>query len=583
MPISVNLYDKGQAAPKSTLNSTLAWLGVSSGGTANTVYSFSSSGIVGQTVGYGPGAEGVAAGCRISQQTQLFVPVNASIAGSNGTVTQSGTSPLITLSGAPYDSYDASLVITKGGTQGAAASGSFQVAMDGGTYGGQTDVPSPTSAAVVGSVSTGAWTSTNYTALNTLTLIVTPTTGGAKTVTFAATTAANFLTQINTTLAATATASLVGGGYLKIVDASSGSTSTITVGSGTANTLLGLTAGAVTGAAATYTIPNSGITVTFPAGTYNINETYTWHSTEPRFAATDLAAALLALQNSNIYFRDIVVLSTPVDGMDTRGLAVQLSTSVATMRASTPKIFAEGCMGAAIGLSSAIATNDADIKLAMAGSTLDPYVTLTHGDCFMSGTAISGSFRRPAIYSLGIRMAAYSLSSDPGDHELPVLDETSMVGPNLTTVARDENTATTKMQTQGFTVLTNEAQVPYFVQGVTRGTSPKFQYLAIMRTALECCRVLYTNGRRYQNAKRFLAANGTLRPADADAIKTFLDNAMIQALERDISGAVTTVDTSSNVAVTNTLNIGCDVQALGYFFQVNINVGIVNVLDAPAS
>ena len=690
MSVTLTLTDQGQSAPQSTATSTLAWLGVSSGvaggaaaGTPQAVYQFSAPALVAPTVGYGPGAEAVAAGVRISQVTQVFARVNGSVAGSNSAVAQTGTGPLPTLSGAPYDTYtNAKLKVTKAGVLGLAQG---QLAMDGGTYGPTFDFPLPTSAAIVGTVDTSQWVSGNYTALNTLTLVVTPANGSVETVTFSGTTAANLLTQVNAVigpatqtgtvdltsftwsglgtnvlnfttndgtvipvvfatpsnstagllaintalgahgtaslvtiasklylriadaitglastltvspgtanaalgLPATATtaygaqASIVAGKYLKIVDNTAGSTSALTL-SGTALTLLGLTAGSVTGAAPAYVIPNSGLTLTFLVGTYVYGEVYSWTSTEPRFTTTDLVNTMTALQTAQVPFRDIVVLASPIDGTDTRNFAQQLATSLSTWRGAAPRIYALGIMSSAIATPATIAANDLDVKSSMLGMS-DSYVAVCHGDVYMAGTAIAGRFRRPACFAIGIRAAAYPISSDPGNREQPALEEAQMLAPDLITLARDEQTAVTKMQSQGFTALKSVLGNAYCVQGLTRSTSASFCYLPIMRTAIQAARVLFTASSRYENADRFLTPQGTLRASDGAAIGQYIYTAVTDALPNDISSCVVTVDVSSVIATTNQLNIQCDIQHKAYFFSVNSMLGVVGAFSSTTT
>ena len=87
MAVTLNIYDKGQSAPISTLTSTLAWIGVSSAGntpgTIQSVYQFSAPGLIPTYVNYGPGPEAVAAAVRVSQTTQVFVRIAGSISGAS--------------------------------------------------------------------------------------------------------------------------------------------------------------------------------------------------------------------------------------------------------------------------------------------------------------------------------------------------------------------------------------------------------------------------------------------------------------------------------------------------------------------
>lgn len=577
MAVTLTLQDKGVNAPPTTATSTLAWIGVCTGGTAaaNDVNEFTSDGLVATTLGYGPLTEAVAAAVRVSQVRQVGVKVNASTAATTSSVTQTGSGPLPTVSGTPRDSFNVKLKVVTGGALG---TGQFKWALDGATYQGTVDLPTQTSAQVVGTVDLTA--AGALTGIDTKTFIVTLTAGGPYTTTFSGvTSASDVVTQIQTAIGVAGTVSLSQGKYLKVVDASTGTSSVLTVGAGTANSQLGISAGAApNGLPATYDIPNTGLTVTFPTGTYVLNEVYSFTTVEARFSTTDLSNAMTALYNKGVDFRDVVVLASPYDGADTRALAAQLATSLSTWRAAATKRFAVGLVNSSLGSSAAVATNDNDVKTAMTGFA-DDYVAVSHGDVYMRGTEWTGQvMRRPLAFALGVRMAAYRLSADPGDRENPSLDEAQMVAADLTTLARNEDTATTKMQLQGFTVARSESNLAYIVQGLTRSTSPKFKYLGIMRMAVEAARILYTNGRRYENASRFANTDGTLREEAAVAIEQFVGNALRAGLEEDASSATANVDRTEVVTTTNNLTITAEVQHLAYFFTVTLKAGVVSIL-----
>lgn len=580
MSVSITLSDKGQAAPTSTKKSTLAWLGVCSGGSLTSpgpCYEFTSSAIVGANIGYGPLTEGIAAGVRVSQVKQIAVKVNGSVPGTKSAVAQTGTGPAITLTGTPYDTASPKLKITKGGPLGTST---FRLAMDGGTYGPTVDVPLTGNAQVTGTIdiSALAWPQTG------LTLILDADVGAAITYTaiIGETTLQQFITNANAAFLAGPSSGqirLVQGRYIQAYSTTSGSTSTlqVTVAS-TLDTVFGLSNVTATGSAATYVIPNTGITATFTVGAYVLDEVYSWATTEPTFATADLVTALTALQNSGLNFRDIVVLASPVDGTDTRAFATQLATSMTAWRASTPKKFAMAMFNSSIGLTTAIATNDTDVKVSMSGQS-DDYVAVSHGDCYAAGTEISGSFRRPLSFALGIRAAAYPISSDPGNREQPQLEEISMVGPDGVTLARDEETATVKMEDQGFTVCKSEFGAAYMVRGITRSSSPKFTYLAILRMGLQLVRVFYVAGKRYENANRNLTPNGTIREADAKSIEKYIRDQILLNLADDISGSpIVTVDRAEIIGTTNNLKVSADVQHLGYFFKVTLTAGVVDII-----
>lgn len=577
MGLTLTLTDKGQSAPTSTKKSTLAFLGVSSAGTVNDCKEFSADGLVSNTFGYGPLTEALASTVRIAQVKQVGCKINDSIPGTKTAVAQTGTGPAITLRGTPFDTATPKLKINSAGPLGTAT---FRLAQDGGTYGPVVSIPLETTAQVTGTIDISAlsWPQTG------LTLILDADVGAAITYTavIGETDVATFITNANAAFLAGPSSGrikLVQGRYIQAYSITPGAASSIQVTSAsTLDTVFGLSNLTAAGAAATYVIPKTGVTAMFPTGTYAVNEIYSWSTVEPKFSTTDLVAALTALQNSNLAFRDIVVLSSPIDGPDTRAFADQLVTSMNSWRAGPPKIYSVAMMGSSIGTPSAIATNDTDVKVAMTGHA-DDYVIAAHGDIYMSGTEIQGSFRRPLVFALAVRAAAYPVSSDPGNREQPRLEECSMIGPDAITLARNEETASVKMEDQGFTTAMSEFGAAYFVSGITRSASAKFKYLGILRMGVQFARVLYAAGRRYQNATRRLAPTGKLREADAKSIEGYVGSQIDLTLSDDISGYKVTVDRTVNVGTTNNLNIAADAQHLGYFFNINLSAGVVDILS----
>lgn len=108
-----------------------AKLGLSSGGTANTVYSFGDIAVAKATLLAGPLLEDVAFHLATAGGPVLAVPVTPSNAGTIGSVTLTGTgvTPGASATGTPRDKYDVVVKIIAGG---AVATASFQVSFDGG-------------------------------------------------------------------------------------------------------------------------------------------------------------------------------------------------------------------------------------------------------------------------------------------------------------------------------------------------------------------------------------------------------------------------------------------------------------------
>ncbi len=426
--------------------------------------------------------------------------------------------------------------------------------------------------------------------LNADTFIATSDTGGPDTCTFSAvTTLANVLSQLNAAFTGHATFSLVSGKYLLMTSVTSSSAASLTVGAGTANTILGFTSSATAaGANAVYAIPNTGITITFTAGTYVKDEVYSWSTVAPRFSTVDLAAALLALRNSGLEFTEVVLVYEPIDGADLLVMASALAADVAGFQSGTPKLFSTWAIGGPLsatpGSKTSDQTNDNDTKNALSSFTANG--TIVQGDTYLPGREVPGLFRRPALWGIAARMAAYRLSSDVGNGEQPALEGCSAVGPDGVTLARDEDTALVPMKAQRFTTLHRWRGGHFAVRGVTRAASnSKFRHFGILRMAMLAARTAYTAMMPYDNADRATNPDGTLLGVDADAIEHAVDNQMKAALvdsptpgDAHASAVLVNVDRTEIVATTTVVTIDFQVQHKAQFETVTGRLGIVSTL-----
>ncbi|MEE8306473.1 MAG: hypothetical protein V3R81_04360, partial [Gammaproteobacteria bacterium] len=197
---TISIQDPGLGLVEPAQNIPLI-MGTSSTGTDDAVVQLETIGAAIAEFGNGPMVEFVTRQLLVSGGPVLAMKLLASTVGVNGAETQSGTGPLITIAGAPFDSYDAVVTVVVGGILGA---GTFTYTLDGGT-----------------SVS----------------------------------------------------------GVLVIP------------------------------AGGSFPIPETNITITFPAGTYVAAETYSWTSTEPLNTTSDIAAGFTALGLLNVTY-DYITLST---------------------------------------------------------------------------------------------------------------------------------------------------------------------------------------------------------------------------------------------------------------------------------
>jgi hypothetical protein len=146
-------------------NNTAALVGTCSGGTPNTVYSFTDPTTLVSTLGQGPLVEAAAFILAVAGGPVVCCPATKSN-GAAGSVTQTGTGlSVVSTTGNPNDAYDAKVKIVQGGTNPAAGTATMQVSLDGGrTYGPETAVPTGGSYAVPNTGLTLAFTAASLVA-----------------------------------------------------------------------------------------------------------------------------------------------------------------------------------------------------------------------------------------------------------------------------------------------------------------------------------------------------------------------------------------------------------------------------------
>ncbi len=512
------------------------------------VYEFSrgQDGTIPDSVGYGEVVEETAQALRLTGADCVLLKVTTDIAGTISAVTEdpAGSGPTMTITGTPtMDLARLAVKVTRAGVLGAAA---VSVAFDGYTYVVNYDVPAETGAVVNGSVDL---TGLTLSSLNTLTLIFNPG-GGDQTVTFTTpSNVADIATQINTQTTL-CVASIVGGRYLRIVTDAVGGSATLTVNAtSTSEIILGLDTDAHTGSASSIALTGTGLTLGFPSGTYVLSTIYYAAIVGARFSVSAMETALDALKTAAVEVGVVEVCQTPLDGTEAVSFFSSMSSKLSSWRSSDEPWYVKGVVRSPLGSTgtSGISTNDLAVKAAFLGQTdTIGAVTVVHGDIYTSGTFVKGSHRRALATPLSIRAAGYSLSEDPGSGEMPSLPECSIVGPDGTTRARNENTATTKMRTSGFTVLEGRKKLPYFARGVTRApSSSKFVHFGVVRMALFGGRLAWDAMLEKVNITRDLTKTGKLQTTDRKELEAFyrerLETPLLKGPDKHASAVETSI------------------------------------------
>lgn len=284
--VVISLVDNASAIIPSLTVDTHLKIGACSLGTTNAIYSFTREEDVRAELGAGPLVEAGIDALKVAGGPVFLQKVNASVAGSSGSVTQSGGGPLMTVTGASVDDFQGIVRITKGGAVGTAE---FQYSLDGGD----------------------TWGST----------IVTAT---------------------------------------------------------------------------TYPVPGSGLSLGFPAGTYVLDETYTWTSSAPYYVADDLNAAFAALWVDPREWLFVHVIGKAATAADSASMVAvvqsQLDSAVATKYRYTEAI---------VEMADA---SDGDLGTAFS-AVVAPRVMAAAGYCELLSGVSGRYYKRPAAWPVASRAA----------------------------------------------------------------------------------------------------------------------------------------------------------------------------------
>lgn len=564
----------GSSRPQTGAANVVLRAGVCTTGTNNARYQLDPGQDPTPAVGYGPLAAAGASGSRLGGAKQILLKVPASIAGSIGSVTESpsGTGPTISIDGSsfdsvtnsPYDAFKFRAKVLKAGPVGTAV---FGINLDGGlSYPYTFDVPAEGHATLDGTVDL---TTLTLSTLNTTTLLVDEDTTTEQTVTFTTpSSVADIAAQINTQTT-NITASIIQGKYLRLQSDTAGTASTLAINaSSTGEAILGFSTGAgnmsATGSASKITIAEAGLVVTCPATSdYVLNTIYSSDTTAPRHSQAALDTALAAANaDLTIAWGVTEVVQEPVDAPDLRSYANDLDAILAGWEAQEDKRFGVWIIGAPLD------ETDSNIKTSMQGH-VSRVGACAAGDIYVTETIPmpKGSIRRSACRPLGVRLAAESLSEDPGIE--PSLPQCSMVAPDGTTLARNDNTATQKLGGSGgpgFTVIKAKNGLPYFKRGVTRaGQNSVFVDIGVARMTAYASTIIFDRLRTQENRTYDLKPDGTIQEIDAqgleEAFETELRRLLVQA--KHASAVIVSIDRAEKISQTRNLTVTYTVQTRG--------------------
>lgn len=518
----------------------VARLGPCSRGAVNAVYEFGGgdAGIVADVLGFGPLAAATRRALKHARHETIAIPTAIDVAGTIGAVVQTGAGPTVTATATPaaspvaagpwFDAPNLTLEIVVGGVLGVARA---RLKIDGHTPAVEAfNLPTKYPASITG---TADLTALSLASLNGLTVDLSDV-DGANPAAITITTPVDvddLLTQIDAIVGASA--SLVGGKYLRLAGMTLGSGGSISNGSGTANALLGLTNGqSGVGVDAIHEVDGLGVRFTFATGTYEKDTTYATAVSGPKSNLSSISAGLDALRNSGVKFAIFAPVQTPVDGLDCKLWQTLFETKrQAWAAAEENPLFTKWIFASPLGIEGSAnwAANDQDIKASLAGTQeANKLNTIVHGDVWLQFDEYGeATFRSPLAFPYVERCAGNEISINPGLGSKNELPATFLHNAAKTVYARTEAVATVKMQSAGFAVAMNQDGKPYIRSGVTRApTTSQFTGEHTARMVLAMAASMYALAFRYKDATPPLEPGGDLNAVDKGAIRGTMQSAL---------------------------------------------------------
>lgn len=537
-------------------------------------------------------------------------------------VTKVGSGPSVTCAltnGAPgcYDDHTITATVTAGGPNGLAKA---DITYDGSTVADSVIVPAEIAGSLIGTVDlTGVTLST----LNATTLVLTA--PAALTTTFTTPTSVeDIAAQINAAAVGASVAvhaeilqDTAGTKKLRLYTTTFGASVSLTIDAptSTGEAFLGFSSGAsnltTTGAAATLPLPFTGLTLTFPAGTYVKGDVYKIVCTGPRASLSALTAAATAAKDAyKVSPFGFLVVGQPSDSASNcAATEAALSALTAGWLADTSApITVTHVVGTPFHVASATkATNDANIAtadaalLAAFSSVAANLDNVAGEDVYLPGasTLRNGSFRRTGALAWAAKRGSSSkVASDVGEGLVP---QASLLGPDLKTQARDEAHSTTKLgggAGPGFSVLKSTSgglSAVKFAPGATRaGSSSRLRYCGPVGVALEIGRLVFGQVELWEALT--LPTDPTTGRLD-DGEKEDRQNILTDLLQpfllptveegqpdlKNVSAFTVTIDNSQKLSDTNKIPVNIRFVPLGENEETDVNITALGTISVSAA
>jgi len=306
-----------------------------------------------------------------------------------------------------------------------------------------------------------------------------------------------------------------------------------------------------------YTIPNSGVILTFAAGAYVADETYSADCTEPTYTTAELATLATAISASDDDFDYFMLCGRHATAAAAHTLAGALSTHLDTWESELRFVGAMMSAGDENEATTKTDFTNEDRRIVVAYGTCDRNSSVPVTGCNTPKHAILGE--------AGWMAGKAKLSTDLG--WIPLGQLTGIAGPSTThgvPVSHDEY-RTENMDASGFTTLRTWPRRSgyYLTHGrIKCGVSSDFKYWQYVRVMTKGLTIITELQANIVNDSPRTNSDGTIDERDAAAyeqvIQRALDTALVEPFHDNgtkghVSAVSYTIDRSNDLATSETV------------------------------
>lgn len=320
--------------------------------------------------------------------------------------------------------------------------------------------------------------------------------------------------------------------------------------------------------AATYAMPNTGVTLNFAAGTYAADNVYTATLTGPTVSNTQVTDAIDALVAAGVSFSSGVIVSTPADAtaMGTLFSAVSAKAdAIETARKYTSWMISAPAPAATD--SAGMATWRSALTSA-APSLSHKRMVIAAGRCRYTSDVNANSYVRSALFPLANRLAG----TGPSEHLGRVRSGSLR---NVTSLEHDEE-ATGGLESSRYSTLRTLAGVPGFYAASPQtfaASGSDYSRFTHRRVADLGAAALYAALTQYLNDEIATAlGTGRILESVAAAIDIDLTSQVEAALGNHATSVTVRVSRTEDILATGAFKGECRIVPKGYATAVSFTV-----------